>query len=162
MLFNPLMKLGLAGLLLVCGATFAMSDNKNYAYQLQLKNCGGYYLNAIKLQKKKSGSSSWSTVQDFGFQEKDMTNGHSWCIDISSYGFKSGDQARLKAYIDSGNTVNCDGTNYGGTSDQKSRRSMKMAGTTLNNNGCRTKSYAYPLSSKCSSNGTRKYEGACS
>ena len=37
MCFNPLARLGLAVLLLVCGATFAMSVDQNYAYQLREK-----------------------------------------------------------------------------------------------------------------------------
>lgn len=167
MFLKNIVKIGLASLLAVCGSTVAISaDDKNYAYQLQLKNCGAYQLNYIKLQRKKAGSSSWMDEESWTTDGSEMGNGKTFCVDIrgGTYSFKPGDKARLKAYISGGEVVNCDSTNYGEATNQKSLRKMKMSGTTFNNNGCRTQSYGTPYkgsSSKCSHAGSRTYTGAC-
>lgn len=155
-----LRKFGIGCLLLVSGTTIAGADN--YATQLELKNCGAYGIDKIKLQRKRDDS-SWETVRNYNIYDiygEDLKNGHSYCVDISqvySEGlpvFAPGDQARFRTEIDLGNTVNCDGTNYGTTSDGKNRRLMKMKGTTLNNNGCRTVGYeSTRSSSSCSGYG---------
>ncbi|MEX0345946.1 MAG: hypothetical protein AB3N20_13555 [Rhizobiaceae bacterium] len=56
MKLRTLMKLGVTVLMVICGASFASGDDKNYAKQLELKNCGGYLISNIYLQRLKGGN----------------------------------------------------------------------------------------------------------
>ena len=159
---KAILKLGLAGLMIVCGASFAAGSDKNYATQLELKNCGGYLIDEIILQRKAEGDGHWAQIDTFDFTGTNLGNGQSFCVDMSDYKqFKNGDQGRLKAHIVMGDTQKCDGTNYG--ESNKGRRKMEMAGTTKNNNGCRSKNYKNTRPpSQCSKGNHRHYEGPCS
>ena len=156
------LKLGLAGLMIVCGASFAAGSDKNYATQLELKNCGVYTIDVIKLQKQPAGDNHWELVKEFYTEGPYLNNGQSFCVDLSGWEeFKPGDKARFRAEIGMGSTKNCDSTNFG--ESKKGRRKMEMAGTSLNNNGCRSKSYKSTRSaSQCKPGGTYHDEGPCS
>ena len=126
MLSSLFVKLGLSSLMIVASTGLALSDSKNYATQLELKNCGAYTIGKIVLQRKAAGDGNWVLVKEWSPIGDDLTNGITFCVDVSGYSqFKSGDQARLKAYIDAGDTQTCDGTNYG--ESKKPRRKMQMA-----------------------------------
>ena len=156
------MRLGLSSLMIVVSTGLALSDSKNYATQLELKNCGAYTIGKIVLQRKAAGDGNWVLVKEWSPIGDDLTNGITFCVDVSGYSqFKSGDQARLKAHINAGETKTCDGTNYG--ESKKPRRKMEMAGTTTLSNACRSQNYksARPAS-HCQATGTLHFEGLCS
>ena len=159
---NLFVKLGLSSLMIVVSTGLALGDSKNYAQQLELKNCGGYRIAKIVLQRKAVGDGHWALIEEWLPTGTKLTNGQTFCVDVSGYSqFKSGDQARLKAYIDAGDTQTCDGTNYGDS--KKPRRKLEMAGTITVNNACRSQNYksARPAS-ECKTTGTYHYEGPCS
>lgn len=152
---NTLLRVGITGLLLAGGATTASGDEKNYATQLELKNCGAYQIYKVQLERKQQGS-SWDKVKTYDFYNdygQYLYTNQAFCLDLSKVSsnnepvFVDGDQARFRVYIDGGSKVNCDGTNYGKNDDGKSRRLMKMKGTTYNNNGCRSVGYKSTLDS---------------
>ena len=159
---NLFVRLGLSSLMIVVSTGLALSDSKNYATQLELKNCGAYTIGKIVLQRKAAGDGNWVLVKEWSPIGDDLTNGITFCVDVSGYSqFKSGDQARLKAHINAGETKTCDGTNYG--ESKKPRRKMEMAGTTTLSNACRSQNYksARPAS-HCQATGTLHFEGLCS
>lgn len=152
MLKNSTLKLVLMSFILACNSNVAVSgDGENKAYQLQLLNCGAYQFWKVSLQRKASGSSDWKEVTN---KQTKVRNGYAICFDASQWSeIQASDDIRLKAFIDAGDSKKCDSTNYGAS--QTPRRKMKMAGTTRNNNGCRSKGYANALnSSQCGKNGT--------
>ena len=110
-------------------------------------------ISPIQLERKR-GEDSWEKVKSYDLQSNSggLAVGQAFCLDVSAVTsngeplFEDGDQARLRAHINGGNTVNCDGTNYGTSDDGKNRRVMEMKGTTLNNNGCNSKGYKSNLS----------------
>ena len=159
---NLFVKLGLSSLMVIVSTGLALGDSKNYAKQLELKNCGGYTIGKIVLQRKAAGGGNWALVKEWSWIGDNLTNGITFCVDVSGYSqFKKGDQARLKAYIDAGETKTCDATNYG--ESNKPRRKMEMSGTTTLSNACRSQNYksARPAS-QCEATGTYHYEGLCS
>ena len=113
-----LRNLGVASLLVTCGAITAFSDDKNYATQLELKNCGAYLINKVQLYRKQSGE-SWEKVKSYDFSDSGggLAVGQAFCLDLSKVTsnnepiFAAGDQARFRADITAGSNVNCDGTN---------------------------------------------------
>ena len=155
MLSKATLKLALMSVILIGSANFSASaDDKNYAYQLQLLNCGEYQFWKVSLQRKASGSSNWKEVTN---KQTNITKGYAICFDASQWSeFKQGDEARLKGFIDLGDSKKCDSTNYSDNSANATpRRKMEMAGTTRNNNGCRSKGYAAALNSnQCGKKGT--------
>ena len=72
----------LAGMMLISSFSLAASDDKNYACQLQLKNCGGYIIKHVVLQRKGAGSSSWDTIKEF---TPNITSGYAWCVDAGQW-----------------------------------------------------------------------------
>ena len=127
---------GLIGFGLSIGPAFA----ENKASQLLLKNCGAYKISKVIVQAKEDGGDWKNTGIELG---KDLQTKRSVCFDIDSVRYQtndtSPDQYRLKAYIDGGDTVSCDGTNYQRFST--TRRIHRMSGTSLNNNNCKTLRY---------------------
>ncbi|MEM9360682.1 MAG: hypothetical protein AAGB04_31290 [Pseudomonadota bacterium] len=167
MSFRPFVKLGLISLMLVYSSTYATSDDKKYASQLSLLNCGGYNIAWIELQRKASGANSWTKVKQFIFGTG-MGNGRWWCVDVSKYSeFGDGDQARLRVGIEAGEKKNCDNTNYAADGSVDGwdyyLREYKMAGSTTLNNGCRSKGYTRTVGPNlCSAGGKARSAGPCS
>ena len=147
----------LVGFMTVVSAESAVSDDKNYASQLQLKNCGVYDFRKVSLQRKAVGSSSWKEIAS---KETTVQTGWAICFDASQWDvFKPGDQARLKGFIKGSESKKCDSTNYDVPPDQGGkglRRNLRMDGTATLNNGCRSHGYKELWeSSKCGKHGTK-------
>lgn len=131
------MMLGLTGLMIAYGTSFAASDDNNYATQLELKNCGGYGISRIDLQRKAAGEGYWTLIDSWKLDDIGMTIGQSFCVDMRNYReFKNGDQGRLKGSIVHGETKKCDGAIFG--ESKKGRRKMEIAGSNYKNNNCQT------------------------
>ena len=142
------------------GVLFAPTSHaEKDAFQIELKNCGGYTIGRTDSQYRKKGDKNWKTIKSNG---EDVELNQAICVDFSQYTDSNGEpefdddyEIRLVAYIAGGSTVKCDSTNYpkdSGESDN--RRKMVMKGTTYNNNGCRSKSYGNAYGDgKCSSGG---------
>ncbi|MEM7747647.1 MAG: hypothetical protein AAF346_05305 [Pseudomonadota bacterium] len=149
------------GLATILGSAPAMSDDKKYAAQLQLKNCGAYQLWKVSLQRRAAGSSQWHEITN---KQTNVLNGYAICFDVSQWPqFVKGDSARLRGFIDVGDTEVCDSTNFDGpvtNGKTGQRRNFRMEGTTKNNNGCRSHGYKKLMAgSNCGKNGTKLHLG---
>ncbi len=125
----------------IIGSAPVMSDDKNYAAQLQLKNCGAYQLWKVVLQRKAAGSNQWEEVTN---KQTNVKYGYAICFDASQWPqFVKGDSARLRGFIDAGDTKSCDGTNFDEPEPEGEglRRNFRMEGTTRNNNACKSHGY---------------------
>lgn len=138
---------------------------KSSARYLLVHNCGSGMFNTVKLQKK----------FDNGFRTVNEARGvranEAVCYDLSKVNaeldednedaerakaFATGDKARLRVRVGWGDAKNCDSTNVDLDSNQV--RVMRVKGTTMNNNGCRSKRYRSKRGSdSCTGGGAVNY-----
>ena len=125
-----------------------MSSAENSARFLKFVNCSASTVNDLRLQLK-TERDGWVTK----FKEQGLSSGQAVCFDLKNMNaFSTGDRARFRAIIGWGDKTNCDDTNVDASSDQM--RVMKIKGTSLQNNGCRSVGYR-ARDMRCSEQGSR-------
>jgi len=151
-------------------ASHGTASADNSARYLWYKNCGGYTVNSVIVQKKEGGV--WYDIEHSEFKGS-LGNRDGVCFDLATVGnetpngirvpsFDDGDQARLKVSIAEGETVRCDGTNVDTDLDGDTRV-LKMEGSTHNNNGCRSQGYRSwgASANQCDADGVKKRDQSC-
>ena len=151
--------------------TMGTASAKKEAQFLWFENCGAYQISEITVERREFDGGEWvDTGYDWNKGEYYLLfTGRAVCFYIgemsssrSQDGIPNGYQARLTVKIRGGDNVKCDST-WINRSDDIGTRTFKMAGTTLNNNGCRSKGYDNDKrdTELCSANGRTSKAKRC-